>query len=64
MVAGSIIQSAQTMESFRVGQLLNVPPAASPDPAGPVLLLQERLSRGELTPEQYEQHRRLLVDGR
>ncbi|RIK16557.1 MAG: hypothetical protein DCC50_04575 [Acidobacteria bacterium] len=47
-----------------VRALLNVPRAPSPDLAGPVLLLQERLARGELTPEQYEQHRRLLVDGR
>lgn len=47
-----------------VRALLDVPRGSSPDPAGPVLLLQERLARGELTPDQYEQHRRLLVDGR
>jgi putative membrane protein len=27
-------------------------------------LLKERLARGEVTPEEYEQRRRLIVDGR
>jgi uncharacterized oligopeptide transporter (OPT) family protein len=35
IVAGSIVQTAQTMESFRVGQLLGVPPARQ---AGAALL--------------------------
>lgn len=43
--------------------LLHVPRGASPHHSGPLVLLQERLARGELTPEQYEQHRRILVDG-
>ena len=34
IVAGSIVQSAQTMESFRVGQLLNVAPARQIRSAG------------------------------
>ncbi|WP_131103850.1 SHOCT domain-containing protein [Ornithinimicrobium sufpigmenti] len=46
-----------------VRALLDVPRGARPDSSAPFLLLQERLARGELTPEQYEQHRRLLVDG-
>lgn len=29
----------------------------------PLTLLQERLASGELSPEEYEQRRRLLVDG-
>lgn len=49
---------------FAVRVLLNVPKGEPTEPSGPVLLLQERLARGELTPEQYEQHRRLVVDGR
>ncbi|MCA1781352.1 MAG: SHOCT domain-containing protein [Dermatophilaceae bacterium] len=28
-----------------------------------VTLLKERLARGEVTPEEYEQRRRLIVDG-
>ena len=28
-----------------------------------LMLLKERLARGEVTPEEYEQRRRLLVDG-
>ncbi len=34
-------------------------------PAGPdpLSVLKERLARGELTPEEYEQRRRLIVDG-
>lgn len=28
-----------------------------------VTLLEERLARGEVTPEEYEQRRRLIVDG-
>ncbi len=34
--------------------------AARPDP---LTLLKERLARGEITPEEYEQRRRLIVDG-
>ncbi|HYO86594.1 MAG TPA: SHOCT domain-containing protein [Dermatophilaceae bacterium] len=34
--------------------------SAGPDPLS---LLKERLARGELTPEEYEQRRRLIVDG-
>jgi len=33
---------------------------ARPDP---LTLLQEGLARGEISPEQYEQRRRILVDG-
>lgn len=29
----------------------------------PLTLLQEHLARGEISPEQYEQRRRILVDG-
>ena len=29
-----------------------------------LMLLKERLARGEVTPEEYEQRRRLIVDGR
>lgn len=47
-----------------VRALLTTPRNASPDQPGPLLLLQERLARGELTPEQYEQQRRLLDDER
>lgn len=34
--------------------------AARPDP---LTLLQEGLARGDISPEQYEQRRRILVDG-
>lgn len=34
--------------------------AARPDP---LTLLKEGLARGEITPEEYEQRRRLIVDG-
>ncbi|MBN9607967.1 MAG: hypothetical protein BGO26_06275 [Actinobacteria bacterium 69-20] len=34
--------------------------AARPDP---LTLLQEGLARGEISPEQYEQRRRILIDG-
>lgn len=33
------------------------------DAPEPMTLLKERLARGEVTPEEYEQRRRLLVDG-
>ena len=33
---------------------------ARPDP---LALLKERLARGEVTPEEYEQRRRLITDG-
>ncbi len=35
--------------------------SANPEP---LALLKERLARGELTPEEYEQRRRLIADGR
>jgi len=35
-------------------------PAARPEP---LTLLKEGLARGEVTPEEYEQRRRLIVDG-
>ena len=35
---------------------------APPGP-DPLSVLKERLARGELTPEEYEQRRRLIVDG-
>jgi putative membrane protein len=34
--------------------------AARPDP---LTLLQEGLARGDISPEQYEQRRRILIDG-
>lgn len=37
-------------------------PAAAPRP-DPLALLKEGLARGEISPEQYEQRRRILVDG-
>lgn len=37
--------------------------AAQPVGPAPLTLLKERLARGELTPQEYEQHRRLIVDG-
>ena len=33
------------------------------DRPAPLTLLKEALARGELSPEEYEQRRRLLVDG-
>ena len=39
-------------------------PQSSESPRPDALtLLKERLARGEVTPEEYEQRRRLLVDG-
>ena len=62
MVGSTLAFWAVVFIAVRV--LLNVPKGEPTEPSGPVLLLQERLARGELTPEQYEQHRRLVVDGR
>ncbi len=61
MVGSTLAFWAVVFIAVRV--LLNVPKGEPTEPSGPVLLLQERLARGELTPEQYEQHRRLLADG-
>jgi putative membrane protein len=36
-------------------------PAARPEP---LTLLKERLARGEITPEEYEERRRILTDDR
>ena len=33
------------------------------EPADPIGLLKERLARGDLTPEEYEQRRRIILDG-
>lgn len=35
-----------------------------PGDSDPLVLLKTRFARGEITTEQYEHHRRLLVDGR
>ena len=45
--------------------LPNRGPQGSESPRPDALtLLKERLARGEVTPEEYEQRRRLIVDGR
>lgn len=40
------------------------PQTSEPQRPDALTLLKERLARGEVTPEEYEQRRRLLVDGR
>ena len=39
------------------------PQNSEPPRPDALTLLKERLARGEVTPEEYEQRRRLLVDG-
>ncbi|KAB7740632.1 SHOCT domain-containing protein [Nostocoides sp. F2B08] len=39
------------------------PQSGEPPRPDALTLLKERLARGEVTPEEYEQRRRLLVDG-
>ena len=39
------------------------PQSGAPPRPDALTLLKERLARGEVTPEEYEQRRRLLVDG-
>ncbi len=48
------------IRSLLPGKTPTSPPTPRPDP---MTLLKEALARGELTPEQYEQRRRLIVDG-
>ncbi|MBC7308475.1 MAG: SHOCT domain-containing protein [Tetrasphaera sp.] len=40
------------------------PQGSEPQRPDALTLLKERLARGEVTPEEYEQRRRLIVDGR
>ena len=38
-------------------------PDPGPTQPDPLTLLKERLARGEISPEEFEQRRRLIVDG-